>query len=374
MNKPNDILLSDYAERISYSGPNEDSRSELKALNINENDSVLCITGGGDRVLSLLLGKPKKITAIDLNPCQNYLLELKIAGIQALNHEEFLSFSGILPCQERQNTYNEIKHLLSKKAELFWAENKAIIEKGFIYEGAFEKHFKLISVIIKAIRPNKIKTLTSLNNIEDQREFVRSQWNTPAWKTFLQFLTNKYFFKFFLKDPGFYQHIPQAISVSEYLLGRMDHSLMNHLVLDNFFMTFLLTGKYNPEQGLPLYLEKNNYPLIKGALDNTTIEMVTSPLEQHLYNSKSKIDKFSISDVSAYLNEESFVSLLDSIYLAGSENSILCMRHFITKREIPDTIRNKFSFNSALEKELNHSDISFVYSFNVGVKCERPFT
>ncbi|WP_444936402.1 DUF3419 family protein [Microbulbifer sp. JMSA004] len=370
MNKPNEIQLSDYANRISYSGPNEDSRSELKALNINESDSVLCVTGGGDRVLSLLLGKPKKITAIDLNPCQNYLLELKISGIQALNHEGFLGFSGIIPCKKRINVYNKIKHLLSKKAELFWSKNERMIENGFIYEGAFEKHFKLISVIIKAIRPKKIKTLTTLSNIEEQREFVKNKWNTPAWKKFLRFLTNKYFFQIFLKDPGFYQHIPQEVSIPEYLLDRMDHSLMNHLVLENFFMTFLLTGKYNPEHGMPLYLEKNNYPIVKGALNNTAIEMVNSPLEQYLYGTKSKIDKFSISDVSAYLDEDSFVSLLNAIYSAASKNSILCMRHFITKRKIPTSIENKFSFNSALEKELNNSDMSFVYSFNVGIKSD----
>lgn len=370
MNKPSDISLSDYANRISYSGPNEDSRSELKALNINENDSILCVTGGGDRVLSLLLGNPKKITAIDLNPSQNYLLELKKIGIQKLNYEEFLRFSGILPCKKRLNTYDNIKSSLSKKAELFWSNNINIIEKGFIYEGAFEKHFKLISMIIKVIRPSKIKTLTHLKSIEEQCDFVKNKWNTPAWKTFLHFLTNKYFFRTFLKDPGFYEHIPQEVSISDYLLGRMDHSLMNHLVLDNFFMTFLLTGKYNPEYGMPLYLEKNNYPVIKGALDKTAIEIVTSPIEQYLYNCKNKIDKFSISDVSAYLDEESFVSLLNAIYSAASENSILCMRHFITKRRIPDSIKNKFFFNPTLEEELNNSDISFVYSFNVGVKRE----
>lgn len=369
MNSPNDILQSTYANRISYSGPNEDSRSELKALNINENDNILCVTGGGDRVLSLLLDKPKKITAIDLNPCQNHLLELKKAGIQELNHEDFLKFIGILPCNKRLHTYNKIKHHLSKEAESFWTENTKTIKRGAIFEGAFEKHFKLISTIIKTIRPSKIRTLVTFKNIEEQRKFVEQKWNTPAWKHFLHFLTSESIFRLSLKDPGFYQHVPQQVSIPKYLISRMDHSLMNHLILENFFMTFLLTGKYNPEHGLPLYLEKKNYPAIKDALNNSIIETVTSPLETYLDRLETKIDKFSISDVSAYLNEENFISLLNSIHSAGNENCILCMRHFITKRRIPDLFKSKFIFDPALEEELGNSDMSFVYSFNVGVKC-----
>ena len=52
-----------FNETINYSSCNEDTSSELKALDIHGDDVVLTITGGGARALDLLIAKPKKIIA-----------------------------------------------------------------------------------------------------------------------------------------------------------------------------------------------------------------------------------------------------------------------------------------------------------------------
>ena len=97
--------MKSFFETINYSSVNEDSNSEFKALNINKNDTVLCITGSGARILDLLIKDPKEIVAVDFNPCQNFLLELKIAAIQKLEYEDFLRFIGIMPCPDRKQLY-----------------------------------------------------------------------------------------------------------------------------------------------------------------------------------------------------------------------------------------------------------------------------
>lgn len=84
--------MEKFFEKINYSACNEDSRSEIEALNINENDVILCITASGARSLDLLVKNPKKIVSIDFNKTQNFLLSLKIAAYQGLNYDEFLSF------------------------------------------------------------------------------------------------------------------------------------------------------------------------------------------------------------------------------------------------------------------------------------------
>ena len=104
--------MKNYFETINYSSMNEDSNSEIKALKLSENDEVLCITGSGSRVLNLLTQKPKLIFAVDFNPCQNYLLELKIASIRHLDYEDYISFLGIVPSSNRLKYFNSIKHSL----------------------------------------------------------------------------------------------------------------------------------------------------------------------------------------------------------------------------------------------------------------------
>ena len=55
--------LSEYLNRINYSASNEDTNSERTALQIQNSDTVLCLTGSGDRVLSLIVDQPKKLSA-----------------------------------------------------------------------------------------------------------------------------------------------------------------------------------------------------------------------------------------------------------------------------------------------------------------------
>ncbi len=70
-----------FFQTLNYSSCNEDGLTELRALKLAPADHVCCITGSGDRVLHLLLGNPARVSAFDLNPAQNHLLELKMAVI-----------------------------------------------------------------------------------------------------------------------------------------------------------------------------------------------------------------------------------------------------------------------------------------------------
>jgi len=79
-------------ESILFSACQEDSRSELAALGSLTGKRVFAVTAGGGRVLNLLLERPRSITAVDLNPAQNALLELKIAAMRHLDHPGYLRF------------------------------------------------------------------------------------------------------------------------------------------------------------------------------------------------------------------------------------------------------------------------------------------
>jgi S-adenosylmethionine-diacylglycerol 3-amino-3-carboxypropyl transferase len=91
---------------LNYSSCNEDGFAELRALDIRPGDHVCCITGSGDRVLHMLLGNPDHVSAIDLNPTQNHLLELKMAAIRELDYVRYVRFLGLHPSPEsRWPTY-----------------------------------------------------------------------------------------------------------------------------------------------------------------------------------------------------------------------------------------------------------------------------
>ncbi|KAJ5351967.1 protein-L-isoaspartate O-methyltransferase [Penicillium brevicompactum] len=72
----------------------EDSQVDDQLLNLTSDDVVLAITSAGDNILSYALRSPAKIHAVDLNPSQNHLLELKMASYTALSYEDFWMLFG----------------------------------------------------------------------------------------------------------------------------------------------------------------------------------------------------------------------------------------------------------------------------------------
>jgi hypothetical protein len=52
------------------------------------------ITSAGCNVLDYAIAGPREIVAVDANPQQNALLELKVAAIRALDFDEFFALFG----------------------------------------------------------------------------------------------------------------------------------------------------------------------------------------------------------------------------------------------------------------------------------------
>src|SRR5271156_4185871 len=72
----------------------EDPRLDRQALNLGPDDTLLVITSAGCNALDYALLGPRHIHAVDMNPRQNALLELKLAGIRELDFETFFDLFG----------------------------------------------------------------------------------------------------------------------------------------------------------------------------------------------------------------------------------------------------------------------------------------
>ncbi len=73
----------------------KDPASDRRALSIEPGDTLITVTSGGCNTLTLLLEHLAKIYAVDINPTQSYLLELKCAAIRRFDGEELRAFLGL---------------------------------------------------------------------------------------------------------------------------------------------------------------------------------------------------------------------------------------------------------------------------------------
>ena len=78
----------------------EDPESDRRALQIQPGETIVTIGSGGCNTFELLLENPGRIFAVDINPCQSHLLELKRAAIRCLDLDDLHSFLGFQPSEK----------------------------------------------------------------------------------------------------------------------------------------------------------------------------------------------------------------------------------------------------------------------------------
>ena len=106
----------------------EDPRADERLLKLSHDDVVLCLTSAGDNLLDYLLqSSPRRIHAVDLNPNQNHLLELKIAAYQSLSYADFWKMfgEGKFPAF-RDVLITKLSPHLSSQACQYWLNHASI--------------------------------------------------------------------------------------------------------------------------------------------------------------------------------------------------------------------------------------------------------
>ena len=83
-----------YSRSLVYNTCWEDPAVDRQALALTPDDTMLVITSAGCNVLDYALAGPRRIHAVDANPRQTALLELKLAGIRRLGFDDFFALFG----------------------------------------------------------------------------------------------------------------------------------------------------------------------------------------------------------------------------------------------------------------------------------------
>jgi S-adenosylmethionine-diacylglycerol 3-amino-3-carboxypropyl transferase len=356
--------MANFYKRLNYSFGNEDWKTERKALRLKPTDRVICITGSGDRPLHLLLDRCKEVVAIDANKLQNHLLKLKCAALEELSYNQYMAFLGATRGIDRNACLTRIAKKLDSEARQYWLDNMKNIKKGIIYQGAIESLLRLVSYGFRLFRRKKIQRLFEFDNIKDQQEFIRQQWDVFLWRKAFDIALHPWIARFLINDLSTYEHTDPSISGGSYFYNRMNACLNHTLAKEKFFMSLVLRGSVNAE-AFPPYLTEQGSQIIKENLDSLSIH--TGDLIEYLEHSpENSIDAFSVSDVASYLPPDGFKRLISAVYRTAKPGARFSMRQFLSSHTIYDSLRNKFIRNSTLEKKLESEDCCFCYRYMVG--------
>lgn len=166
----------------------------VDVLEGREDDAVLASAEGGDRVLRLLAFRPKRVAVVDRHPAQLHLLALKVAGVKALAHPDYLELLGNRPSRQRRALFHRVRWLLPKDSDEFWLARLGAIDRGVAQQGDFERQLSSFRQFVRLVHGSKkIARFQSLSTEEERREMYAREWQTGLWRHFGGMLWKRWF-------------------------------------------------------------------------------------------------------------------------------------------------------------------------------------
>jgi S-adenosylmethionine-diacylglycerol 3-amino-3-carboxypropyl transferase len=367
------ILERDVFQELLFAQCWEDPRMDSEALQPKPGDVILSVTSGGCNTLALSLLNPARILAIDLNPTQSCLLELKIAGVKTLNYEEYLELLGVHPSDHRAELYKRCRSGLSAYACRFWDSHTGMLEKGLLRSGRYERYlegFRRLLILIQGRK--RIRRLFELRSCREQRRFYDDQWNRWLWRLFFRVFFSRSVLGRAGLDPAFFTYVEGIDDFGQHFLSRARHALVDLPVCDNYFLSQICLGRYLTPNTIPDYLIPGNYEALRRGVER--IEVITGELGSFLNEQPdNSVDAFNLSNVFEWVSPEVFERLLREIHRVGRPGARLCYRNLLVRRRHPTSLSGHFESNEKLAARLLEADRSFVYSnFEVATVVKPP--
>jgi S-adenosylmethionine-diacylglycerol 3-amino-3-carboxypropyl transferase len=330
------VAAAKFFSTLGYSTCWEDPEVLRLALRVSRDDTVLSVTSGGDLTIGLLLEDPKEVISIDLNPIQNYLLELKLACFRALAHPEMLAFLGVRPCDRRLRLYERLGPHLSREARDYWSTHTHMLAAGVLRQGRQDRYFFRFGVLLRLLLgPGRVESLLSVRRRGVQREFFDKQLNCHRWRWLFDLFFSRTVMSLSMDAAHF--RLVRDVKFGPLLRRQADRILREAPAWENFFLHWVLTRSYPAEACMPPYLQEANFETICGRLHRITI--VTEELETFLSREPAgRFSRFNLSNVFDWMEESAFLALIQEIVRVARPGARLCYYNLLNRRVVPRTM------------------------------------
>lgn len=348
--------------KLIYTVNWEDPESDHKALKIRPGDTVMTITSGACNTLGFLAFDPQVIHAIDINPSQAYLLELKIAAMQLLEYPEFIQFLGLASSSDRLRAYGRLRDFLSPEAARFWDEHRTIIRDGFLFRGRYEYFVNIVGKLISLIMgKSRIEGLFEERDLEQQRVYYDRYMDIYRARLVFYLFYNKHVLARMGLKADYFRFDDGSHSFAESFYNKFRKVAYDIPIQGNYFLHVYLRGKYRSLTEVPDYLREDHFEVIRGRLDRIRIH--TADAKVWLASMPANtFDCLSLSNICELMSLDDTRRMFQEILRTAKPGARLCFRNLILPREVPQELRPKIRKDECLSKEMIESDRSFVYS------------
>ncbi len=343
---------------IRYAQGWEDTDILLRALQITPGDTCLAICAAGDNAISMLLGDPAKIIAVDLSPAQLACLRLRVALYQTLNHNEFLRLFGSVPGADRLPLLDTCLKRVPETDQVFWEKyREPIMHYGIGGVGKFERYFRIFRTYILPLVHSKgtITALLEKKTPEQRKRFFDEKWNSPGWRLLLRGFFSRTVMGWLGRDPSFFNHV--SGSVADHVMERVKHAFTRLDPSDNPYLAWILTGRHGT--ALPVALRAENYSIIRSRIDRIT------PMQldiEKLPELKIRFNAYNLSDIFEYMDAAYFEKIYGILLDCAAPGARLAYWNMMVPRRAPEKYKSRILSDAGINQTLHEEDKTFFYS------------
>jgi S-adenosylmethionine-diacylglycerol 3-amino-3-carboxypropyl transferase len=294
-----------HSRNLIYNTCWEDPALDRVALDLQPDDRVLVITSAGCNALDYILAGAGEVNAVDLNPIQNALLELKAVGIRQLDYPSFFELFGSgRSSRARLMYFDALRDELSPPSRRYWDRHVSMFEGGgwrqsFYYRGTSGLLAKLVltnAQTFKRLR-RPIEELLAARDVDEQRQLYEERIRDVLWTPALRWFLSRTATMSLMGVPAPQRQqimMQYPGGVGQFIRDSFEAVITRLPFGDNYFWRVYLQGGYTP-RCCPEYLKVDNFHRLKnGLLDRLNIR--TASVTRFLRQTPPGISKFVLLD------------------------------------------------------------------------------
>ncbi|MCP4190554.1 MAG: BtaA family protein [Planctomycetaceae bacterium] len=311
-----------HGNNLVYNTCWEDPRLDRVALDLGPDDRVVVITSAGCNALDYALESPRHVHAVDMNPRQNALLELKMAGIRHLEYEDFFDMFGRGRMTDAVDTYHQVlRSSISPWSQQYWDRWIRFFDnrhRPFYYRGTSGTFAKVMNVYVdRVLRVREwLDAILDAASVDEQRQIYDEHLRERFWTRSLKFAMGR---NATLSMVGVPKAQRQQVDddydggIVKFVQDCVEAVFARLPLADNYFWRVYLTGEYT-QNCCPEYLKPENFQRLKdGLIDRVSTH--TNTVEGFLDSASEPISRFVLLDHMDWLSNHHF-HLLESEWSA----------------------------------------------------------
>jgi S-adenosylmethionine-diacylglycerol 3-amino-3-carboxypropyl transferase len=338
-----------YSRNLVYNACWEDPGVDRKALALGPNDTMLAIASAGCNVLDYALLAPKRIFAVDANPRQTALLELKIAGIRHLNYDDYFAIFGSGHHPNFRALYREkLRADLSPFAQTWWDKHW----NWFVNRRRTFYFYGLSGMVVRGVRAyfrlrpglaNAINALLDARTLPEQQKIYDERVAPLLWNKTVNWIISRQFVMSLLGVPYPQRKLVEAQhvnGVSGFIRECIEYVFRQLPIADNYFYRVYITGEYRRDC-CPEYLKQDGFNALKAGLIDR-ISLHTATVTEFLTGNTAPISRFVLLDHMDWMSSyypDALVAEWDAILARATPGARILLRSAHSRPAYLESIR-----------------------------------